>query len=74
MASEWVSILVDGQDLRVSVSQPEGAASVPGVIVIIEACGVNKHIQAVTDNLSREGYVAAAPVLYHRLGSNPLKA
>jgi carboxymethylenebutenolidase len=33
---------------------------------------VNKHIQEVTDKLSREGYVAVAPVLYHRLGSNPL--
>jgi carboxymethylenebutenolidase len=42
------------------------------VIVILEAFGVKKHIQEVTAKLSREGYVAVAPVLYHRLGSNPL--
>ncbi|MGH8068946.1 MAG: dienelactone hydrolase family protein [Candidatus Entotheonellia bacterium] len=72
MASEWVSILVDGQDMRAYVSQPETTGKVPGVIVIMEAFGVNKHIQEVTATLSREGYVAVAPVLYHRLGSHPL--
>jgi carboxymethylenebutenolidase len=72
MASEWVSILVDGQDMRVYLSQPETADKVPGMIVIMEAFGVNKHIQEVTDKLSRDGYVAVAPVLYHRLSSNPL--
>jgi carboxymethylenebutenolidase len=53
-------------------SQPETTGKVPGVIVIMEAFGVNKHIQEVTDNLFKEGFVAVAPVLYHRLGSNPL--
>jgi carboxymethylenebutenolidase len=72
MASEWVSTLVDGQDMRVYLAQPETAGQVPGVLVIMEAFGVNKHIQGVTDKLAREGYVAVAPVLYHRLGSNPL--
>jgi carboxymethylenebutenolidase len=72
MASEWISILVDGQDMRAHMSQPDTTGKVPGVIVVMEAFGVNKHIQAVTDRLSREGYVAVAPVLYHRLGSNPL--
>jgi dienelactone hydrolase len=72
MASEWVSILVDGQDTRAYVSQPETTGSAPGVIVVMEAFGVNKHIQEVTDKLSKEGYAVAAPVLYYRLGSNPL--
>ena len=72
MASEWVSILVDGQDMRAYVSQPETTGKVPGVIVVMEAFGVNKHIQEVTATLAREGYVAVAPVFYHRLGSNPL--
>src|SRR5918999_5390954 len=72
MASEWVSVLVDGQDMRVYLAQPETASKAPGVLVIMEAFGVNKHIQEVTDRLAREGYVAVAPVLYHRLGSNPV--
>jgi carboxymethylenebutenolidase len=72
MASEWVSILVDGQDMRVYVSQPETTGKVPAVLVIMEAFGVNKHLQEVTDKFSRASYVAVAPVLYHRMGSNPL--
>jgi carboxymethylenebutenolidase len=72
VASEWVSILVDGEDMRAYISQPETAAEVPGVVVIMEAFGINKHIQDITDRLSREGYVVVAPVLYHRLASNPL--
>src|SRR5688572_20471165 len=72
MASEWVSILVDGQDMRVYLSQPETTGKVPGVLMIMEAFGANKRIQEATDKLAREGYVAVAPVLYHRLGSNPL--
>jgi Dienelactone hydrolase family len=31
VASEWVSILVDGQDMRTYVSQPETTGKVPGV-------------------------------------------
>jgi carboxymethylenebutenolidase len=72
MASEWISIFGDGQDMSAYFSQPETTGKVPGVIVIMEAFGVNKHLQEVTDNPSRRGYVAVAPVLYHRLGSNPL--
>jgi carboxymethylenebutenolidase len=72
MASEWVSVLVDGQDMRAYVSQPETTGKVPGVIVIMGAFGVNQHIQGVTATRAREGYVAAASVFYHRLGSNPL--
>ena len=72
MASEWIGILVDGRDMRAYLSRPETTGKVPGVVVITEDFGVNKHIQEVTDKLSREGYVAVAPVLYHRLGSNPL--
>jgi carboxymethylenebutenolidase len=64
MASEWVSILVDGQDMRAYVSQPESTGKVPGVIVVTKSFGVNKHIQEVTATLSREGYMAVAPVLY----------
>jgi carboxymethylenebutenolidase len=57
--------------MRVYLSQPETTGKAPGVLVIMEAFGVTKHIQEVTDKPAREGYVAAAPVLYHRPGSNP---
>jgi dienelactone hydrolase len=58
--------------MRGYVSQPEPPGKVPGVLVIMEAFGVNQHIQGVTDKLSMAGCAAVAPVLYHRLGSDPL--
>lgn len=69
MASEWVSILVDGQGMRAYVSAPETSWKFPGIPVIMEALGANTHLQEVTGTLSREGYAAVAPVLYHRPGS-----
>jgi dienelactone hydrolase len=72
MASEWVSILVDGRDMRVYLPPPETTGQVLGVPVTMEAFGVNQYTQEVADKLAREGYVAVALVLYHRLGSNPL--
>jgi dienelactone hydrolase len=72
MTPEWVSILVDGDDRRADVSQPETAAKVPGAVLIVEAFGVHQPIQEVTDRLSKEAYTAVTAVLYHRLSSNPL--
>jgi dienelactone hydrolase len=58
--------------MRAYVSQPETTGKVPGVIVIVETSEVDKYVQEVTDKLAREGHVPVAPVLYHRLGFNPL--
>jgi dienelactone hydrolase len=60
IASEWVSDLVEGDDMRAYVSRPETIAQVPGVSVITPACGVNQYIQGVTDRLSRAGDVVVA--------------
>jgi carboxymethylenebutenolidase len=58
--------------MRTYVSQPETTGKFPGVIVIVETSEVDKYVQEVTDKLAREGHVPVAPVLYHRVGFNPL--
>lgn len=40
----------------------------PVVIVLMEAFGVNSHIQSICDRLAKEGFLAAAPDLYYREG------
>lgn len=45
---------------------PEGEGSFPGVIVVMEAFGLNQHIKSVAERIAREGYVVAAPDLYYR--------
>jgi dienelactone hydrolase len=58
--------------MRTYAAQPETTSEVLGVIVIVETSEVDKYIQEVTDKLAREGHVPVAPVLYHRVGFNPL--
>lgn len=66
MAGNWENLTVNGGQMGVYVSQPEGTGSHPGVVVIMEAFGVNGHIQSVADRLAAEGYVASAPDLFYR--------
>jgi carboxymethylenebutenolidase len=45
---------------------PKEAGTYPGIIVLMEAFGLNDHIKNVTERIAKEGYVAIAPDLYHR--------
>src|SRR5216684_6664176 len=56
----------------VTVTTPDGPMAVyeatRGVVVIQEAFGVNRHIEAVTRRFADAGYHAVAPALFHRAG------
>lgn len=45
---------------------PDGAGPFPGVIVLMEAFGLVKHIEEVSERLAGEGYAVLAPDLYYR--------
>lgn len=51
------------------LSRPAADGPHPGVIVIMEAFGLNDHIKDVADRFAREGYVALAPDMYTREGN-----
>ena len=84
MASFWEVQRVETipgvlDDMITYTSQPNVPGKHPAVIVIMEAFGINKHIQNVCDRLMAEGYFAVAPALFHRedtneefRGSNPI--
>lgn len=66
VSTEWVSLPVsDGSTLPVYIARPEGTPKA-GLIVLQEAFGVNLHIRDLTERFAREGYLAAAPALFHR--------
>ena len=44
------------------------ALKAPVVIVLQEAFGVNHHIRSICDRLAENGFLAAAPELFHRQG------
>ena len=67
MAASWETIKVDGSDMRMYLSVPDGSGPFPAVLVSQHGPGVNEFIQDVVNNLAKEGYVACAPELYHRV-------
>jgi carboxymethylenebutenolidase len=48
------------------VAEPTAAGRHPAVIVVMEAFGLNGHIEDVTRRIAAEGYVAVAPDMYWR--------
>lgn len=49
------------------LAHPEGPGPHPALLVLQEIFGVNAHIRDVTERFAREGYVALAPALFHRI-------
>jgi carboxymethylenebutenolidase len=47
-------------------AKPKDSGPYPGIVVLMEAFGLNEHIKKVTERIAQEGYVAVAPDLYHR--------
>ena len=52
--------------MEACVAKPKEGGSYPGIVVLMEAFGLNDHIKKVTERVAREGYIAIAPDLYHR--------
>ena len=65
MASSWENVKVGDSSMRLYVSMPESGAKSPAVIVIQGQTGVDDFLKF-SDMVAREGFVAAAPDLYHR--------
>ena len=68
------TVYVDAPRGRMSVEghRPDSGAPLPGILVLMEAFGVNSHIRSVTRRLAAEGYVALPPELYYREGERTL--
>ena len=66
MPSRWDNVSVDGADMRVYVSTPDGDGPFPGVIAIQHASGVDDFVRGMCDRFAAEGFAAVSPDLYHR--------
>jgi carboxymethylenebutenolidase len=67
------SRMIDTLDgpMRLYEAIPDDGTPKGAVIVIMEAFGLNDHIEDVTRRFSAEGYHAVAPDLFHRSGGEP---
>ena len=59
----------DGASIPAYVAQPATPAKA-AVVVIQEIFGVNAHIREVADAYAKEGYLAIAPAMFHRVQAN----
>ena len=59
----------DGQSIPAYVAQPAGKPK-GGIVVIQEIFGVNSHVRSVADGYARDGYLAVAPAIFHRVKPN----
>lgn len=67
MPSFWEKIEVDGAEMDVYASVPDGSGPFPAVVVAQHASGVDKFIQDMADKLASAGYATVAPDLFHRI-------
>jgi len=70
MPTRWDIITAHRDEMRCYVSEPVGEGPFPSVIVIQHAGGVDAFIRSMADHLAGEGFLAAAPDLYHREDPN----
>ena len=66
MATSWESIQVDGSQMDMYLSTPEGSGPFPAMVVIHHMSGVDQFVRDMTDRLAGAGYASVAPNLYHR--------
>lgn len=58
--------VADGTRMAAYVARAAQSGPHPGLLVLQEAFGVNRHIRNVCERFAAEGYVAIAPELFHR--------
>ena len=70
MDSNWIQTSVDENNMNIysgsPTLRPQEDGQFPAIIVAQAAGGVDEFIQNIVDRLSKEGYIALAPDLYHR--------
>lgn len=67
--TETLRIRTAEGEMPAHLARPGTGGPFPGVVVVMEAFGLNANISAVADRIAREGYVTLAPDLYYRFGS-----
>ena len=66
MPARWDTVSVDGADMRVYVSTPDGDGPFAAVIAVQHAGGVDDFVRGMCDRFAAEGFAAVSPDLYHR--------
>ena len=64
--AELVEVEVDGSPMRICTASPSGDGPFPAVLVTIHGGGIDDFEFDLADKLASEGYISAAPDIFHR--------
>jgi carboxymethylenebutenolidase len=70
IVKQEIQIADGSQKMPCHLAKPASGGPYPGVIVIMEAFGLNNNIRNITDRFAGEGFVALAPDIYFRQPNN----
>ena len=70
ITSQQVSVKTGSESMPCHLARPISAGPHPGLVVVMEAFGLNDHIKKIADRFAAEGFVAIAPNLYFRQPNN----
>jgi len=70
VASQQVNVKTGSESMPCHLARPTSGGPYPGVVVVMEAFGLNEHIKTITNRFAAEGFVAIAPNLYFRQPNN----
>lgn len=64
--AQLVDVKVGGSPMRICTASPKGKGPVPGVLVTIHGGGLDDFELDLADKLAAEGFITAAPDIFHR--------
>ncbi|MGH7905776.1 MAG: dienelactone hydrolase family protein [Candidatus Binataceae bacterium] len=65
-----VNVRTGGEQMPCHLARPASGGPYPGLVVVMEAFGLNGNIKNITDRFAAEGFAAIAPNLYFRFPDN----
>src|SRR5579885_647996 len=70
IVKQEITIRTGGESMPCHLARPATGGPYPGLVVVMEAFGLNGNIKGLTDRFAAEGFVAIAPNLYFRFPDN----
>lgn len=70
VVKENVTVQTGNEKMPCYLARPAGGGPYPGLVVVMEAFGLNNNIKSLTERFAAEGFVVISPNLYFRQPNN----
>jgi carboxymethylenebutenolidase len=67
MSARWEQLNVDNSPMDIYLDEPQGEGPHPAVVVIMHGPGLDTFTQTTASRLAEQGYVVAAPNMFHHM-------